>query len=163
MISKEVTAVEHTPLTAKIVSMRHKNSYIITLVKEAQSYYPFNPKDETYLDALIALKRVLNILDDHKLPYSKSEVRKAFNSFWDDQCPDKKGYFAWISRNALNKTIYKPQVREKNPIACISGDKSPLGSPENRLKVLGKARALLDASQSNLSPFQRSLGVTTND
>jgi hypothetical protein len=105
-----------SPLDALILDLRfHRNSFILTICKEAQSFWPYNPKYETFIDPLVLLKHILNVLDAQRLPYSKGEVRKAFNAFWDRQCEDRKGYLLWIAKNALNRVTHRGKIR-KSPL-----------------------------------------------
>lgn len=126
---------ENSPIDQKILDMRLKsNSYLKTIVIEICKYYPFCFEGNgvtACIDPLIALKRVLNVLDEHRLPYSKNEVRTAFNHFWDNQADNKKSYLAWVGKNAVNKVTFKAQLREKNPIPPISKDNHTGETKEN--------------------------------
>jgi len=85
-----------SPMDRKIYEMRSKNAFLITILNEIKSYSP-------NLDELILLKHICNLLDEHKIEYTKNEVRKAFNTFWNNQLDNRKYYLSWIGEHAVTK------------------------------------------------------------
>jgi len=86
----------------KLLLLRRKRrSYLITLLKYLTYRQP-------YIDELVCLKHILNLLDKHNLPYSKNEVRRCLKEYYNKElhlsCQRTD-----LLKNAITRTTYWSQ------------------------------------------------------
>ena len=114
-------------LKNKIIQMRKRNAFLLTLVKEYAFWNPF-------LDEEICLCGVLSILDNVKLAVSRNEVRTAFNKFYSKEFHgDKKSYLAWLYSAfniKKNTKVFTAQVRKNPLLPRISAINNAYKSPK---------------------------------
>lgn len=106
-MSGELSSVDR-----QILQMRMKgNASLITLCKFLENTYPYDFSKGSSVDMLIGLKHICNLLDEHKLPYSRREGHTAFNNYWDNQSEDKNAYMAWVLNGAVDKVLFPSKKR----------------------------------------------------
>ncbi|MHA1304469.1 MAG: hypothetical protein ACTSPI_12295 [Candidatus Heimdallarchaeaceae archaeon] len=108
----------------KTIEMRCNRAYVRTIHNWVISQCPL-------LDEIVCLSRVLTTLDDKNLPYSRKEVRTAFNRYYNKKYHGSAtSYLYWLCKNCSRKVVFpsklksnmksKCQVKNKTPVAVTS-------------------------------------------
>ena len=127
----------------KIIEMRLDKSYIRTIKAWVVKSLPL-------LDCQVCLSRVLTTLDKQNLPYSRNEVRKAFDVGYEkDAHGDKRSYINWLCQNCSKKVVHpeklksrlgKPHGKNKKPVPCVSDTYKARSTRKSQIMSVSKGK-----------------------
>ena len=131
----------------KIIEMRCNRAYVKTI-------HAWVVKQCPMIDEIICLSRVLTTLDDRNLPYSRKEIRTAFNKYYHLQFHGSAiSYLNWLCRNCSRKIVFpsklkssmkrKGQGKNKQPVAVTCEGNKACYTPKIDLMSDCKGKCLL--------------------
>ena len=89
----------------KIIEMRCNRAYIKTIHNWVVS-------QSTLLDEIVCLSRVITTLDGRNLPYSRKEVRTAFNKYHNKEFHgNAQTYLNWLCVNCSKKVVFPSKLK----------------------------------------------------
>ncbi len=140
----------------RIIEMRCNRAYVKTI-------HVWVIKQLPMIDEIVCLSRVLTTLDDRNLPYSRKEVRTAFNRYYQQELHGgATSYMDFLCKNCSRKIVFPSKLKSSMKREAQGKNKTPVaviceGYKAHTTPILNETSASKGKGHNGLSKSENKL------